>query len=402
LFARGDFLSRDIDIRKFHESGVKRSVGGEFAPKPPKRKLYTWLFFVFIFIVIGAYIAGYIYTHMTGDGVELMRVEMGYAVPQAAFDGVIVRDEVVYSGILLPAFDEHQRVRGGQMLASGVYAQSAGTVSGLTDGFEGLLSPQGITAVTRDIIADVQNAEFTQGIRVVTSNDWYIAAYMPADYARNLRAGLTMTIFVHISDEDDKLPLAVMVERLQQRVDDYFIVFTTNAEMLRFIDERGIVFSISQNPVEGYKIPRTALVERSVFPVPREFVTDRYLGTNTVEIGDGRRVPVGGWFDGDYFLILADGGYLRANDVILVTIDESDETLVQIESKTYTLDRIEVVTGVFQVNMGFTTFRTVVLPENYSRDDEYIVLNPAENPFLRLFDWIAKDARNVDNRLLLN
>jgi len=466
---RGEKMKDDRNFRKYPAEIVeKTSILGEIKPRPPKRKLYTWLFFVVVFGVIGgAYIVGYIFTHVIGGDIPQTRIEMGYYTLPTVFNGIIVRDEVVHhsnrQGELVFYVNQHTRVQNGDLVASvrdsfvggveevfwserhrqdalealeqanfdtgdignlwdlgfyinyilaqdaligrigNIYAQDSGTVSLLTDGMESFLTLTNLSNISQDLINDTYQSgqhqfSTTAGFRIVRSNDWHIAAYLPRQYAQNFNVDSRITIFAH--QNDLILPINVVVEQMTSIGDDFYVVFTTNAETLRFIDQRTIRFSLHQNPIQGYKIPQTALAVRSVFVVPREFVSNRYFGTNTVQLIDGRNVPVGGWGRGDEFLILADGGYLRTFDeIVLEVVAENAQTAHTI---IHEITHIEAVTGVFQINMGFTVFRSVTLPQNFSAADEYIILDPTENPFVRLFDWIVTDARNVDNRLLLN
>ncbi|MCL2236312.1 MAG: hypothetical protein FWB98_07735 [Defluviitaleaceae bacterium] len=383
--------------------------------KTTRRRLRVEVFFAFVLLLLGVYVAGYVYTHVLQADVEQMRVEVGYTDPPTGFAGVIIRDEAVYRGVrgvnLNFHVEELRRVRAGQLVASGIVASRPGVVSFHVDNLEGAFTLENMDSIARNAIQvqmteDIyeETEEFYENeydeiairdaFRVVRGNDWFIAAYVPLSYAQNWFVELNLTIF--LQDGGDLVPLRVMVYRLLREGDDVYVVFRTNFETLRFIDHRFVTFQLQQNPVQGLKIPSSALVELSTFPVPRDFVRERYqMMTVDHYIGNGEIVveAVAGWVssDGTTFYILAEGSNLRVGDAIYH--DENP----------FVLDFIESITGVFVANRGHAVFRQVVLPLQFGyRPSEFVILDVAQNPYIRLFDWIVVDGQNVDNRLLLN
>ncbi|MCL2620495.1 MAG: hypothetical protein FWD97_06155 [Defluviitaleaceae bacterium] len=380
--------------------------------KRNRRRLRVEVFFAFVLLLLGIYVAGYVYTHVLQADVEQMRIEAGYVDPPTAFNGVIIRDEAVYRGVtgvnLNFHVEEFRRVRAGHMVAGGISVSRPGVVSFHVDGLENAFTPANMGNIPRNAIqAQTQRYEhyieetaedyetpIRDAFRVVRGNDWFVAAYVPMPYAQNWFIDLSLTIFMQ--DDEELVPLNVSVYRLLHDGDDVYVVFRTNSSVLRFINHRFITFQLQQNPVQGLKIPTTALVELSAFPVPRDFAWERYgMMTTDHYIGNGETViePVSGWVssDGTTFYILADGSNLRVGDTIIH------------EGIPFTLDFIRAVPGVFVANRGHALFRQVTLPLHFDYNNSgFIILDIATNPYIRLFDWIVVDGQNVDNRLLLN
>jgi hypothetical protein len=296
-----------------------------------------------------------------------------------------------------------------QAAASNISAQTQGIVSFYMDGLEAVLTPNNLTnipiattrAQSQNFTAERQISQGQGVFRIVRSNDWFIAAHIPRHYAQNWTTNSQITIFVN--QPDGILPLNVNPYRLIEQGNYFYTVFITNFETLRFIDQRDISFQLRQNPAQGLQIPRTAIVQLSIFPIERDFVRDDYE-MMVVTRNDGRILAVAGWIsnDGAYFYALADGSNLRVGDV-----------LIHEELGDFTIELIEVVHGVFVTNRGHTLFRQIHLPQNFNQNvtqnsynnfnaADYIVLDAAENPHIRLFDWIIRDAGDVDNRLILN
>jgi len=326
--------------------------------------------------------------------------------------GLDSRNELYFSGE--PAMVELNAARA-QVLGSLSHAMDEVTVShsGIlavsVDGYETVGSTENLINITRKIIANASaitaniNYEVARGddiFRVVRSNDWYIAAHLPADYVINsgLVAGVATTLYVRTPT--GLLPLDVHVYQLNARNFvaggdiEYFVVFRTNREIMRFIDMRHVTFQLTASPQEGLKIPRNAIIERGRFSVPDDFVFMQD-GVNAVllRVGGTTRIePVLGMRSADSatFYILADTAVIRVGDEIVSATDS------------FTLDEIETVTGVFVTNMGVAEFRFISLEGMLDENADYVILNPAQNPGLRLFDRIAADARNVTDHQILN
>lgn len=380
--------------------------------KHNKRRLRVEIFFIFILLLLGAYVLGYVHTHGLQANVEQMRIEAGYTEPPTTFGGVIIRDEVVYNGApgvnLHFNVEEHRRVRAGHVVAGNIAVGRPGVVSFHVDGLENAFTPGNMGNIPRNALQNHRqsygyyNEETPEGnenqihdaFRVVRSNDWFVASYIPMVYAQNWFVGLNLTIF--IQDDDGLVPIDMSIYGLQHGAEEAYVILRTNSYVLRFINHRFITFQLQENPVQGLKIPTTALVEISTFPVPREFIWERYqMATVDLYTGNGEIVirPVFGWTssDGAIFYILSDVGGLRVGDIILQ------------QDNQFTLEFIRTVPGVFVSNRGHANFRQVTLPLQFDyNESDFIVLDMAANPYIRLFDWVVVDGQGVDNRLLLN
>jgi len=163
---------------------------------------------------------------------------------------------------------------------------------------------------------------------------------------------------------------------------------------MHFIDTRFVVFQLDQDPQDGLKIPRTAIVEQSRFTVPYNLISWQHgLPTVTVMMGDAARVE-SVWGsqspDGEWFHIMADASNLRVGD-----------TLVGLYGS-FALTEIEIPTGVFITNMGATMFREIFLDGLFAENSEFVILDPLRNLNLRLFDRIIADARVISDRQILH
>jgi len=482
----------------------------------PRRKPQNGAFFGFVFLLIIIYIIGYLYNNAARPEISQMRVEMGHINLPTSFDGVVVRDEVVYhagaQGALVFHVNNRERVRRGRVVAAiqdasavAAYSQNlaqvdqhaveaqrgrfglindeeialrnrniivhvsnaafslsagdvdgvfplgvrvsqgmqnrnelyfsdesvmidllsartqalsglnaavaeisvsaAGVVSMVIDGLEEVVTPGNMENIPREIFRPSDSLPSTAGLevdggdavfRLVRSNEWFVVAYVPQEYAqnRNLSVGMATTIFVETGG--DLLPLETEIHSLSASGGDVRVVFQTNRDLMRFIDTRRISFRLDREPQDGLKVPWSAIVERGRFAVPSRFVfTEEGVTAVNVRVGDIIRTqPVWGTRslteDGEIFSIMADAGGLRVGDELVFG------------EETFTLDQIETVMGVYITNMGATQFRQIFLEGRFAENADYIILDPVRNTSLRLFDRIVSDARAIGDRVLLH
>ena len=332
-------------------------------------------------------------------------LEVVFALGDRVRLGMESRNELYFSGeAAIGAIDlaREQAISGISGAVREVAVQQSGVLSVAVDGLEGVASIANLAALPQEVFYSERGMDLPQLnvgagddiFRVVRSNDWYIAAYLPEEYVAGagLSVGAGAVLYVEIGG--GLLPLTVQVYRLVDRGREFYVVFQTNRDMMRFIDTRHVVFQLTQNAREGFKIPWTAIVERGRFPVPEEFVFMQG-GVNAVNlrIGEGIRTEsVLGFRSAcrTIFYIMADASGLRVGDE-LVGADGS-----------FSLESIETVPGVLVTNIGATQFRAIDLEGNFAQNADYVILDPARNRGIRLFDRIVADARNVPDRFLLH
>lgn len=285
---------------------------------------------------------------------------------------------------------------------SEVSVTSSGVFSNVVDGLEEQLSVLNMSNIPRELIADATRSpvfyspEVEPGdalFRVVRTNDWFIAAHIDHEYAAGWATNSVITLYVE--DGMSVIPLVTQVHSLADAGQgETYAVFRTNNDLMRFIDRRNVTFRLSRDAQEGFKIPHAAIVERSRFPIPSEFVfiennvwaVNLLVGENSVPESVAGSLSA----DGETFFIMADSGRLRIGD-----------TLVMGDSQ-FRLETIDTVPGVFVTNIGATQFREVSTVGFFDENTDYIILDPSQNPNLRLFDRIVADARAVSDRLLLH
>ena len=160
--------------------------------------------------------------------------------------------------------------------------------------------------------------------------------------------------------------------------------------MVRYVSERFINIQIVEEPVEGLKIPKTALVTLDFYVIPERFAT---LGGNTADIGflvekydeDGN-VTVE--YINPTIYDFSDGQYYVSTEVF----SSGQNLILEDNSEKYTISAKASLNGVYNINNGYCVFREVRILD--STNDYYIVESGTSYGLL-VYDHIVLDSSTV-------
>lgn len=275
-----------------------------------------------------------------------------------------------------------------------VTSDVGGIVCYTVDGTESTFTPESAQSLTKEQIE--QNNQGTGGIKtnvaandpifkVITSNEWYIASYMPDSYTEGWETGREMNLYLQNGVESNRT-LDVTVTVLEHGEKEAYVVFKTADFMSDYMDLRNISFEIDK-PKTGYKIPNTAISQQTLLKIPSIYVdADSNTVVKVTDSGDKTlEITVSGTEsdeNGEYSLVPVQMGYLSAGD----TLKHGDQTLKA--------DEVVTVDGVFLVNSGVTKF-VKINKENSVSSGDYTVLDESKNPNIHIYDRVVQNVSNV-------
>lgn len=277
-----------------------------------------------------------------------------------------------------------------------------GIVSYLVDGMESTLTIDNLTALPRELIAGkvdfstispVKLAETGKPVfKLIKSNTWYIASYIPSSLTIGWEQGDTVTLY--IEESSGFSPVAMTVSKISVQSEFSYVVFSNTKYMTDYLDRRTISFRISDKTRTGLQIPQSAVVEKTVVEIPTEYIftemSKKMVKKSTATGFENTPVTVSytSGENGSISNIILDFNKLKIGDV-LVNPNEPGITV--------TLMDVTNVPGVYMTNTGTAVFKRISL-ENSVPLGEYIILDPAFNPNLKVHDRIASDIKNVQER----
>ena len=214
-------------------------------------------------------------------------------------------------------------------MSTTLYAPVSGIFSGVTDGYESLLSSALLESVTPSQLLELQRSRPQPGAdavgKLITSAAWYFAAVLPEEDAADLREGRAYTlVFSHDwSGEAD-----MTLERISDPEDGRVaVVFSCREHLSETTLLRAQTVDVVTETLTGLRIPRQALRVRT------ETVTDSETGETSEASVTGVYAAVGSqaefkpvnvlWQDDATYLVEPadpnDSHRLSAGDEVLIS-----------------------------------------------------------------------------------
>ena len=173
-------------------------------------------------------------------------------------------------------------------------------------------------------------------------------------------------------------------------------VVTFNTSVADYLNNRYVDFEIFTSENNGYKIPKSSVVEKEFLLIPDTVAFDFNETTNTVcvkldkYLEDGTKTYVTTELNvyrtdgGDYYV---DGNIVKLGN----TVYASDEVT------TYTINRTATLLGVYKINQGYADFKNI---KKLYENEEYIIIDPSST-LIKPYDYIALDASKIkDNEYI--
>lgn len=224
--------------------------------------------------------------------------------------------------------------------------------------------------------------------KLITNEAW--ALYFPID--NKLQTELVDTTKIRFrflkDNETFTAPFSII-----QNGDEVFGKISLDSSLVRYATDRFLEIELMMNKKSGLKIPSSAIVDRSFYRIPEEYViknkdTDQEVVLKVESFGgDGSSTVkyitanVYKYDDGEYLVdhqLLNEGDYIQLED---------SAKRMQIQEK-----NLETLHGVYNINKGYAVFREItVIDEN----EEYCIVESNNSYGLAAYDYIVLNAAEV-------
>jgi len=279
----------------------------------------------------------------------------------------------------------------------GINIGAGGIMAPIIDGFEEDLTFTSMYYLSREQTRE--NVDFNRIIprrevaygdsvfKIINSNRWYIAAYIPNELIEGWSVGSTQTIYM----EGRPKNLSVRVHHMTPGFEDTFVIFRSGEYMIDFLDTRSVFFRTTDTISHGIRIANSAITERSHLAVPLDAIHERETMRYVVRVigEDDMEIPIMLVDQDDRFAFVPD----NIEFLTLGSILREREN----PSATRMISDYRLITGVFRVNVGIADFVPVILPEDDAALGVYSILDPALNTRLQLYDHIVINAALVND-----
>ena len=296
------------------------------------------------------------------------------------------------------------------------YAPGTGIVAYWTDGYETLSAD----AVSESVF-DEKNYTKTQlmgnelraagdvAYKLVTDENWklvfpldaemesYILDKMQANQ-RTAEDGTVTQGTTYIQIQFDKDGEAVWPSvTVEYRDGQAYGVLSFVNSMVRYANERYLSFEVLRDETSGLKIPKTAITEKDFYVIPAAYLTKVENDTGFMKQVTGEDGAVTAQFvNCTIYYQDEENAYVDPEEESFSTSKKklvSGDLLVKTDSsETYQVGQTAKLTGVYNINKGYTIFRRVeVLYEN----EEYSIVKEGTSFGLSVYDRIVLNAATV-------
>ncbi len=321
-----------------------------------------------------------------------------YTLRQALSQEIEMRNSSLLgeTGGSLKELSDKRKVYTDQMLTNmkSIKAEQSGIVSYFIDGLESRFNFSNVHSLTKDdttIQSRIKDRDSENNVnetdeifKIITSNKWYIAAYIPNDQIPNYSVGDTKNIFVERNGEFETLN--VKVEDMAPGDDETFCLFSQTKYMTDFLEKRSIKIKTLSSVYTGLKVPTTAISKKTLVAVPSRYLIEEAF-TKVEKMVDGKPKKV------NVSVITTEGdlSYVLSRELqvgeIVVNPKASDDTFKLVD--------ILQADGVFKVNRGTANFARIFFDDETPRNSGYIILDQEKNHELSQYDSIVTDAEQV-------
>ena len=222
--------------------------------------------------------------------------------------------------------------------------------------------------------------------KIVTSEEWGIVIPLDAEDVSKLVDKSSLE--VRLNDSADLYKFDFQIINIQGAT---YGKLTTNLNMISFIGQRFIDVKITNNSISGLKIPKTSLVEKDFYIIPKSYGTK---GGNTNDIGFMLEV-----YDENNKMTVEYVNpeiYSETEEYYYVSTQNfKDGDILQTTGvgETYRIGTKETLKGVYNINNGYCVFKEVIIIDENS---DYYIVKSGTNYGLLVYDHIVLDSSLVN------
>lgn len=271
----------------------------------------------------------------------------------------------------------------------------SGIVSYQLDGYEGLktrdLKEDDFTKASRKITTIKTGDEMAKGeeiYKVITNDEWSIAVQLDDNDVKKYKD----TKGVRIKFVNENLDTTANFEIIKGKDNKNYGIITLSKYAIRFANDRYVNIQIINDVEDGLKIPKSSLVRKSVYIVPKDFGT---AGGNSDEIAFNVKKS-----NGKNKIVYPPIAYSDSKNyyVSMSSFDPGDVIVMPDSTETYTIGNKKSFNGVYNINNGYTKFVRVKI---LNSTDEYYIIKAGDVFSVSIYDRIVLNADGVkENKIV--
>ena len=225
--------------------------------------------------------------------------------------------------------------------------------------------------------------------KVITDDEWSIAIELDDDDVK----GYKDTKGVHIKFINDNLDTTANFEIVKGKDGRAYGIISLSKYCIRFANDRFVNIQIINDVEDGLKIPKSSLVKKNVYIVPKEYGT---AGGNSDEIAFNIKKS-----DGKNKIVYPPIAYSDSKNYYISTssLDAGDVLVMPNSSETFTVGQTKSFNGVYNINNGYTKFVRVKI---LNSTDEYYIIKAGDVFSVSIYDRIVLNSDSVKENQIVS
>lgn len=254
------------------------------------------------------------------------------------------------------------------------YADDSGVVVYSTDGFENITLDT-LNASTFEkmdsytLKSPVSSGKVNAGepvYKLITDEKWQIAVPIDESQKKMLKG----VNFVDAVIDNKSFSARAEVETSVINNKNY-VILTFYNYMINYTNKRFVDVYITLRNVSGLKIPKSSVVERQVFEIPKKFLVQGGSNFNSAgftKVVNNRGVEEGKFIETDICYIGKDFVYITDDN----DFKAGDELVAPKSNEHFIISKTKMLKGIYNVNKGYPRFKHVE-PVEINNSDYYLI-----------------------------
>ena len=272
----------------------------------------------------------------------------------------------------------------------------SGIVSYQLDGFEKIkpkdLQESDFTKASRKITTRKTGDQMAKGeeiYKVITDDEWSIAIELEEEDVQKYKD----TKGVRIKFVNENLDTTANFKIINGKDKRKYGIISLSKYAIRLANDRFVNIQIINDVEDGLKIPKSSLVKKSVYIVPKEYGT---AGGNSDEIALNIKKS-----DGKNKIVYPSIAYSDSKNYYISTtsLNAGDVLVMPNSTQTYAVGKTKTFNGVYNINNGYTKFVRVKI---LNSTDEYYIIKAGDVFSVSIYDRIVLNADSVKENQIVS
>ena len=272
----------------------------------------------------------------------------------------------------------------------------SGIVSYQLDGFEKIkpkdLQESDFTKASRKITTRKTGDEMEVGeeiYKVITDDEWSIAIELEDEDVQKYKG----VKGVRIKFTNDNLDSTANFKIIKGKDGKNYGIISLSKYCIRFANDRFVNIQIINDVEDGLKIPKSSLVKKSVYVIPKEY---GIIGGNSDEIAFNIKKS-----NGKNKIVYPPIAYSDSKNYYVSTtsFDAGDVLQMANSTDTFTVGKTKTFNGVYNINNGYTKFVRVKI---LNSTDEYYIIKSGDVFSVSIYDRIVLNSDSVKENQIVS